>query len=247
MLKFGVDLQAFLMGIFSMSILRNGFSAVGKLLVGFSLLVAFVAGALAVVYIQLRGEEISIPKVVGKNFNEGKTDLIDKGLRIKRVSSRYSNEEPDTILEQRPRAGTTAKTGLMISVVVSEKNPDGNELPVEIKDDEEAIQEIEDQPEFKIEKKKKTSTKPKKTSRKTRDVIKSDEKETKPTESETSTKETKPDPRIGESLIPTTKPKTPTAPKPTAQPKKPAAEPKPTKKPPAKAGDTRKREVSPSN
>ncbi len=42
----------------------------------------------------------------------------------------------------------------MISVVVSEKNPDGNEAPVDVKDDDEAIKEIEDQPELKIDKKK---------------------------------------------------------------------------------------------
>lgn len=153
-----------------MSVIRSGFSALGKLLIALSLGVAFFAGMLGIVYIQLRGEEVSIPKVVGKNFNDGRSDLTDMGLRIKKIATRYSNEKPNTILEQRPRAGTTAKSGLMISVVVSEKNPEGNELPVDIKDDEEAIEEIQDQPELKIEKKK-SKTKKKKTTPKNRDVI----------------------------------------------------------------------------
>lgn len=153
-----------------MGLMKSGVSAVGKLLVVMALAVTFLGGMLGVVYYQLRGEEVAIPKVVGKNFNDGKVDLNGVGLRIKKIASRYSNEEPNTILEQRPRAGTTAKSGLMISVVVSEKNPDGNEAPVGVKDDDEAIKEIEDQPELKIDKKK-DKAKPKKSGSKTRDVI----------------------------------------------------------------------------
>ncbi|MEZ5307587.1 MAG: PASTA domain-containing protein [Pyrinomonadaceae bacterium] len=155
-----------------MGILQKSMSIVGKLIIIACLLVAFAGGLLGVIYFQLRGEEVSIPKIVGKNFNEGRDELAGQGLRIKRIASRYSNEPPDTILEQRPRAGTTAKSGLMISVVVSEKNPDGSEAPASVVDDDKAIEEIEEQPELKIEKK---TTKPKdtkkKTGPKTRDVI----------------------------------------------------------------------------
>lgn len=153
-----------------MGVLKNGFSTLGRLALVLALASTFLVGMLSVFYLQLKGEEVKIPKVVGKNFNDGRDDLADFGLRIKRIASRYSNEAPDTILEQRPRAGSTAKSGLMISVVVSEKNPDGSELPVEIKDDDAAIKEIEEQPELKIEKPK-PKVKPKKSDPKTRDVI----------------------------------------------------------------------------
>lgn len=163
-----------------MGFLKSGASAFGKLLIVLTLFVTFLIGMFGVIYVQLKGEEVSIPKVVGKNFNEGREDLSGVGLRIKKIASRYSNEEPNTILEQRPRAGTTAKSGLMISVVVSEKNPDGSELPVKIKDDAAVIGEIEQQPELKIDKQKPVS-KTKKESPKTRDVIKEkDEDETQP-------------------------------------------------------------------
>ena len=155
-----------------MSFVQKSVSAIGRLMIVAVLAATFMAGVLGVGYLQLKGEEIQIPKVVGKNFNLGGEELASHGLRIKKIASRYSEDAPNTILEQRPRAGTTAKTGLMISVVVSQPNPDGSEAPADVKDDDEAIEEIEDLPELKTDKaKKKSKTKPKKTSPKTRDVI----------------------------------------------------------------------------
>lgn len=166
--------------------MKNSLSAIGRLITVIALAGTFMVGLFGVVYLQLRGEEIKIPKVVGKNFNDGKDELVSNGLRIKKIASRYSNEPPNTILEQRPKAGTVAKTGLMISVVVSEKNPDGSEVPVDVKDDEEAIEEIEALPELKTDKtKKKASTKPKPDT-KSRDVIKKDSDKTKDSKTKTS-------------------------------------------------------------
>ncbi|MEZ5346031.1 MAG: PASTA domain-containing protein [Pyrinomonadaceae bacterium] len=155
-----------------MSLLQKSASAIGRLILVAVLAATFFTGMFGVVYYQLKGEEIEIPKLVGKNFNQGSDELAAHGLRIKKIASRFSEEKPNTILEQRPRAGTTGKTGLIISVVVSKPNPDGAETPVEVKDDEEAIEEIEDLPELKTDKaKKKARTKPKETNQKTRDVI----------------------------------------------------------------------------
>ncbi len=211
-----------------MQVLKNGISVIGKLALVLALAVTFAVGMLSVFYLQLKGEEVTIPKIVGKNFNDGRDDLADFGLRIRRIASRYSNEDPDTILEQRPRAGTIAKSGLMISVVVSEKNPDGSEAPVELKDDDEAIKEIEQQPELKIDKPK-AKVKPKKTEPKTRDVLTvepeaGDKEKTSPVEG--TGKET----GGGES--------TPTKP---ADPKTPPAAPKP---PPSKPSGDEKRETN---
>ena len=161
-----------------MEFLKKGLTAIGRLLIVGVLAATFLVGVLGVSYLQLKGEEIEIPKIVGKNFNEGQDELEGYGLRIKKIASRYSEEKPNTILEQRPRAGSTAKSGLMISVVVSQENPDGTEAPADVKEDEDAIEEIEDLPELKTDKpKKKKKTKPKKTSAKTRDVIEEKGKE----------------------------------------------------------------------
>ncbi len=154
-----------------MDFLQKGASAIGRLLMLGALAATFIAGVLGVGYLQLKGNEITIPKVVGKNFNVGGDELAANGLRIKKISSRYSEEPPNTILEQRPKAGTIAKTGLMISVVVSQANPDGNEAPAEVKDDEEVIEEIKDLPELKTDKAKKKARSKPKTTNKTRDVI----------------------------------------------------------------------------
>lgn len=224
-----------------MAAVSNGISALGKLLVVMALSVAFMAGLLGVVYVQLKGQEVEIPKIVGKNFNDGREDLADLGLRIKKIATRYSNEDPNTILEQRPRAGSVAKTGLMISVVVSQKNPDGSEAPVKLKDDEEAIGEIEEQPELKIDKPKPASQR-KKTAPKNRDVI------TKKPEAEDGADATDEKADAAPDTVPPATDSTPAIlPKPPAavpspaQDSTPAAKPKPKK--PKTGGDTRNRRV----
>lgn len=229
-----------------MGLLKSGASAVGKLFIILTLFVTFLIGMFGVIYVQLKGEEVSIPKVVGKNFNDGREDLSGVGLRIKKIATRYSNEEPNTILEQRPRAGTTAKSGLMISVVVSEKNPDGSELPVKIKDDDAVIGEIEQQPELKIDKQKPKS-KSKKESPKTRDVIKETDDDETP--SGGADKPGGSEPAAGND--PAQNPEQKGAdPKPVAVPPKlvPSAPPKPKEEPnkPKTSGDLRNRKIDQS-
>lgn len=229
-----------------MGLLKNSLSAFGRLITVVALAGTFLVGLIGVVYLQLKGDEITIPKVVGKNFNEGKDELNINGLRIKKIATRYSNEDPNTILEQRPKAGTVAKTGLMISVVVSEPNPEGNEAPVDVKDDEEAIEEIESLPELKTDKKKKSESKAKKAESKTRDVIKKDDKkgedektgdDNKSTDDKTTSGSDDKKPEVKkETVTPLPKPK---------EDKK--AAPKNEDKKPTTSGDTRSRKVPPSN
>lgn len=159
-----------------MSFVKKSVSAIGRLLIVMALAAAFLVGMGGVVYMSLRGEEVKIPEIVGKDFVESEKELAALGLKIKKIASRYSEEKPNTVLEQRPRAGETAKAGLMISVIVSQVNPEGSEAPADVKkkkDDEEAIEEIEelisDQPK-KSNKSNQNSSK-KKTST-TRDIIK---------------------------------------------------------------------------
>lgn len=130
-----------------MGFVKSGLSALGKFFIVLALAGAFIVGLVSVVYMSLKGEEVQIPEIVGKDFKQSETELAALGLKIRRIANRYSTEAPNTVLEQRPRAGSTAKSGLMISVIVAQPDPEGSEAPAEVKkkgDDEEAIEEIED-------------------------------------------------------------------------------------------------------
>jgi beta-lactam-binding protein with PASTA domain len=143
-----------------MSIAKRGASALGKLLTVAVLAASFAAGLVGVVYMSLRGDEMKVPEIVGKDLIQSEKELADLGLRIKKRADRYSNEKPNTILEQLPRAGETVKTGQMILVVTSKTNPDAaDEAPATIKksgtdeDDTEKIEElISDKPKKQLEK-----------------------------------------------------------------------------------------------
>ena len=130
-----------------MGFVKSGLSAIGKFFIVLALAGAFIVGLVSVVYMSLKGDEVQIPEIVGKDYKQSETELAALGLKIRRIANRYSTEAPNTVLEQRPRAGSTAKSGLMISVIVAQPNPEGSEAPAEVKkkgDDEEAIEEIED-------------------------------------------------------------------------------------------------------
>ncbi|HLM02444.1 MAG TPA: PASTA domain-containing protein [Pyrinomonadaceae bacterium] len=118
-----------------MGMLKTGASALGKLIMVALLAAAFVAGMIGTVWLSLRGEEIQVPEIVGKDFNESEKELAALGLKLKRRSYRYSEEKPNTVIEQAPKAGDTVKTGHQILVVVSQENPEGTEAPATLKKD----------------------------------------------------------------------------------------------------------------
>ena len=97
---------------------------------------AFVVGMVGTVWLSLRGEEIQVPEIVGKDFSESEKELASLGLKIKRRSYRYSEEKPNTVIAQAPKAGDTVKTGHQILVVVAQANPEGTEAPAPLKKDE---------------------------------------------------------------------------------------------------------------
>jgi beta-lactam-binding protein with PASTA domain len=153
-------------------------SALGKLLIVACLAVAFLFGMTYVVYRSLQGSEITVPEIVGKNYNESEKELEALGLKIKRRADRYSEEAPNTVLEQLPKPGDTVKTGQLILVVTSKPNPEGDEKPTTLKkgntsseeDDTEKIEElISDKPKKKSNSNTNTS---KKKAVSTRDVLK---------------------------------------------------------------------------
>ena len=149
----------------------------GKLLIVASLAAAFLLGAGYVVYRSLQGSEIVVPEIVGKNLNDSEKELEALGLRVKKRAERYSEEAPNTVLEQLPKPGDTVKTGQLILVVTSKPNPEGDEKPttlkkgnVPVEDDTEKIEElISDKPKKKSNTNANTNKKKASTSR---DVIK---------------------------------------------------------------------------
>lgn len=187
-----------------------------------------------VVYRSLQGSEIVVPEIVGKNMAQSEKDLEALGLRIKKRAERYSEEAPNTILEQLPKPGETVKTGQLILVVTSMPNPEGDEKPTTIKkgnqstveDDSEKIEElISDKPKKKSNSNTNSNKKKASTSR---DVIKENSNsDTNPTNNNKDSSETK-DNKNG-TTSPAKTPATTVTPKPT------------TNKTPVGDGETRPR------
>jgi PASTA domain len=108
----------------------------GKLLIVAALLVAFLAGMLAVVWMSLRGDVVTVPQIIGKDVLESEKELASLGLKLKKRANRFSKENPNTILEQLPKPGEMVKTGQTISVVVSKMDPeDTTEEPATVDED----------------------------------------------------------------------------------------------------------------
>jgi beta-lactam-binding protein with PASTA domain len=225
------------------SLVKSGFSAIGKLLIVVALAGTFLVGMVGVVYMSLKGDVISVPEIVGKDFVESEKELAALGLKIKKRADRYSTEKQNTVLEQLPKAGETVKTGQMILVVTSKTSPEGEEAPVTIKkigeeeeDDTEKIEEmISDKP--KKSNKSNTNTSNKKKADTKRDVIanKSESNSNSNSDADNSNKK-----ETGTSGASTDKGNKNTSVSPTAKPTvKPANPPAATK--PAASGDTRPR------
>jgi beta-lactam-binding protein with PASTA domain len=213
-------------------------SALGKLLIVACLAAAFLLGMGFVVYRSLQGSEITVPEIVGKNYADSEKELEGLGLRIKKRADRYSEEAPNTVLEQLPKPGDTVKTGQLILVITSKPNPEGDEKPTTLKkgntsveeDDTEKIEElISDKPKKKSNSNANTNKKKASTSR---DVIKdnsnSDSNSSTGNKNSTEPNNSSKDNKNGST--------------PPAKTPNPAGTPKPTtNKTPATSGDTRPR------
>jgi hypothetical protein len=159
------------------SIIKKSTSALGKLIVVLTLAATFTVGLLTVVYLQLQGEEMKVPEIVGKDFVESERELAGLGLRIKKRADRPSTEKQNTVIEQLPKAGDTVKTGQMILVVTSKGGVEAGETPVTLKkntneeDESEKIEElISDKPKKSNKTNQNSNSNKKKTST-TRDVL----------------------------------------------------------------------------
>lgn len=134
-----------------MSVVSSGISAIGRLAALAVLAAAFLFGMAGVVYMSLQGEEVTVPEITGKTFEQSETELAALGLKIKKRADRFSPEIPNTVIEQLPKTGETVKTGQLILVVTS-KGPGDGDQPESLKkateeDDTEKIEEmISDKP-----------------------------------------------------------------------------------------------------
>ena len=116
-----------------MSFAKKSLSVFGKLSVVLLLLCAFSVGLGGVLYLSLRSPEVKVPEIVGKDFFEGEKELASPDLKLRKRTDRFSQEKPNTILEQIPSPGEMVKAGQTISVVVSRAQAEGDEKPAEVK------------------------------------------------------------------------------------------------------------------
>ena len=135
-----------------MSVIKSGFSAIGRLAAIGLLAFAFLFGLATVVYLSLLGTEIQVPEITGKSFSESEKELASLGLKIKKRADRNSTEQINTVIEQLPKPGETVKTGQLILVVTSKGEGENAEKlnmlkKISEEDDSEKIEEmIDDKP-----------------------------------------------------------------------------------------------------
>ncbi len=88
--------------------------------------VVFLFGVATTVYLSLRGPEVKVPDVVGKDRFEAEKILAEADLKFRVRASRPSNEaKPDTVLFQLPRAGEVVKTGQTVAMDISRPTKQG--------------------------------------------------------------------------------------------------------------------------
>ncbi len=156
-----------------MGIVNSGFSALGRLAAVALLAAAFLFGLAGVVYMSLQGKEIQVPDITGKDFSASENELAQLGLKIKKRADRFSQEKPNTVIEQLPKPGETVKTGQMILVVTSKSSgtPDETQPALKKNTDEDDSEKIEDMISDKPKKPKANSNTSKKKADTTRDVL----------------------------------------------------------------------------
>jgi eukaryotic-like serine/threonine-protein kinase len=64
-------------------------------------------------------EPVEVPDVVGQTEDEARATLEDAGFEVGSVSPRESEEEEGTVVEQSPPAGTSARPGSAVNLIVS--------------------------------------------------------------------------------------------------------------------------------
>jgi hypothetical protein len=99
---------------------KQALQALGKVGIILAIGIAFLSGLAGTVYLSLRSAEVKVPEIVGKDRLAAEAALHDVGLNLRQRATRYSAEaQPNTILDQSPKAGEVIKIGQTVAVVLS--------------------------------------------------------------------------------------------------------------------------------
>ncbi len=105
---------------------NRALSALSRIGVVLGIAVAFLFSLAGTVYLSLRSSEVKVPNVVGQDRMSGESAINYAGLNFRVRATRPSSEEkPDTILVQLPRAGEVVKVGQTVAVDVSRAAKEG--------------------------------------------------------------------------------------------------------------------------
>ena len=84
------------------------------------LCIAGILSALTAMRFAIRGREVAVPSLIGKNQEEAAQILSGSGLLLKVSSKRFSSQVPEgRVLEQNPPTGTRLKTNRTVKVLLS--------------------------------------------------------------------------------------------------------------------------------
>ncbi len=104
-------------------------SSLGKMMIVAAILVAFFIGLAGTVYLSLRSPEVQVPEIVGKNRYDGESTLEEAGLNVRVRATRFkAGTQPNTVIDQSPRAGDIVKAGQTIAVVLSREPREGESV-----------------------------------------------------------------------------------------------------------------------
>ena len=80
--------------------------------------------ATSILYVEaVPGAPVTMPKLVGKQLQEVLTIIELSGLHVGKIEKHASKLEPGTVMAQSPKAGTTAKSGSDVHLVVAKAAP----------------------------------------------------------------------------------------------------------------------------
>lgn len=113
-----------------MSVVKRVLSVFGKIGIIIAIVIAFLFGMAATVFLSLRSSEVKVPDVVGKDRIAAETLLSDAGLNMRVRATRPSaNAKPDTVLFQLPAAGEVVKVGQTVAIDVTRMAQAGESAP----------------------------------------------------------------------------------------------------------------------
>jgi beta-lactam-binding protein with PASTA domain len=99
---------------------KQTLQALGKVGIVLAIGAAFLSGLAGTVYLSLRSAEVKVPDIIGKDRLAAEAALSDAGLHLRQRGTRYSADvQPNTILDQMPKAGEVIKVGQTVAIVLS--------------------------------------------------------------------------------------------------------------------------------